>query len=57
MTLLPATCRQQGHRVLGTAEGLPEVTGFELALYYRDNALAATTALAGELAAFCGLQP
>jgi DNA-binding transcriptional LysR family regulator len=57
LTLLPASCRQQGHRVLGVAEGLPEVTGFELALYYRDNAPAAATVLAGKLAAFCGLEP
>ncbi|HEV2511884.1 LysR family transcriptional regulator [Bosea sp. (in: a-proteobacteria)] len=57
LTLLPASCRQQSHRVLGAAEGLPDVTGFELALYYRDNAPDAAIALAGQLSAFCGLEP
>lgn len=56
VTLLPAGCRLPSHRVLGAAEGLPQVSGFELALYYRDNAPAAAAALAERLAEFCRLE-
>lgn len=56
VTLLPAGCRLPTHRVLGAAEGLPPIDSFELALYYRDGAPAATLALAQRLAAFCGLK-
>lgn len=57
MTLLPASCRLPGHRVLGTAEGFAEITDFELALYYRDDAPASTAILAERLAAYCHLEP
>lgn len=56
VTLLPASCRLPGHRTLGAAEGLPEITDFELALYYRDDAPAAAIALAERLAGFCRLE-
>lgn len=56
VTLLPAGCQLPSHRVLGEAEGLPAVTDFELALYYRDNAPVAAIALAERLAAFCRLE-
>jgi len=56
VTLLPAGCRLPTHRVLGEAEGLPPIDSFELALYYRDGAPAATLALAQRLAVFCGLK-
>jgi len=55
MTLLPASCRLPGHRVLGTAEGFAEITDFELALYYRDDAPASTVILAERLIAYCNL--
>lgn len=55
VTLLPAGCRLSTHRVLGAAEGLPPIDSFELALYYRDGAPAATLALAQRLTVFCGL--
>ncbi len=55
MTLLPASCRLPGHRVLGTAEGFAEITDFELALYYRDDAPASTAILAERLVAYCHL--
>jgi hypothetical protein len=42
--------------VLGGAEGLPPIDSFELALYYRDGAPAATLALAQRLTVFCGLK-
>ena len=57
MTLLPASCRLPGHRVLGAAEGLAEITDVELALYYRDDAPASTAILAERLAAYCHLEP
>lgn len=56
VTLLPAGCQLPSHRVLGEAEGLPAVTDFELALYYRDNAPATAIALAERLTAFCRLE-
>jgi DNA-binding transcriptional LysR family regulator len=56
MTLLPAGCRLPGHRVLGPAEGLAEITDFELALYYRDDAPVSTTILAERLTTFCRLE-
>jgi DNA-binding transcriptional LysR family regulator len=56
MTLLPASCRLPGHRTLGADEGLAEITDFELALYYRDDAPAGTATLAERLAAFCRLE-
>lgn len=56
MTLLPASCRLPGHRVLGVAEGFAEITDFELALYYRDDAPASTAILAERLAAYCHLE-
>ncbi|QVV73833.1 LysR substrate-binding domain-containing protein, partial [Serratia marcescens] len=56
VTLLPAGCRLPTHRVLGEAEGLPPIDNFELALYYRDGAPAATLSLAQRLAVFCGLK-
>lgn len=56
MTLLPASCRLPEHRTLGAAEGLAEITDFELALYYRDDAPALTAALAEQLATFCRLE-
>jgi DNA-binding transcriptional LysR family regulator len=56
MTLLPASCQLPGHRILGTAEGFPEVDAFELALYYRDTAPAAAVVLAERLAQFCRLE-
>jgi len=56
MTLLPASCRLPGHRVLGAAEGFDEITDFELALYYRDEAPASTTILAERLVAYCHLE-
>ncbi|HEJ6974456.1 TPA: LysR family transcriptional regulator, partial [Serratia marcescens] len=52
----PAGCRLPTHRVLGGAEGLPPIDSFELALYYRDGAPAATLALAQRLTVFCGLK-
>lgn len=55
VTLLPASCRLPGHRTLGAAEGLADISDFELALYYRDNAPASTLVLAERLAAFCRL--
>lgn len=55
MTLLPASCRLPGHRVLGTAEGFAEITDFELALYYRDDAPASTAILAEQLVTYCHL--
>lgn len=57
MTLLPASCRLPGHRVLGAAEGLAEITDVELALYFRDDAPASTAILAERLAAYCHLEP
>lgn len=57
MTLLPASCRLPGHRVLGPAEGFAEITDFELALFYRDDAPASTAILAERLAAYCHLEP
>lgn len=56
MTLLPAGCRLPGHRVLGMAEGFSEIIDFELALYHRDDAPAATAILAERLAAYCHLE-
>lgn len=56
VTLLPASCRLPGHRILGAAQGLPEITDFELALYYRDTAPAAAIVLAERLAEFCQLE-
>lgn len=56
LTLLPAGCQLPDHRILGAAERLPEVTDFELALYYRDNASAAAVSLAERLARFCRLE-
>ena len=56
VSLLPAGCRLPGHRVLGTAEGLPAVDDFELALFYRDSAPAITLDLAERLIRFCGLK-
>jgi DNA-binding transcriptional LysR family regulator len=56
MTLLPASCRLPGHRVLGTAEGFTEITDFELALYYRDEAPALTATRAERLAVYCHLE-
>ncbi|MCV9997100.1 LysR family transcriptional regulator [Pararhizobium sp. YC-54] len=55
LSLLPASCCLPSHRVLGIAERLPPVEDFELALFYRDNAAAATLDLAERLIAFCGL--
>lgn len=55
MTLLPASCRLPGHRILGMAEGFAEITDFELALYYRDDAPASTAILAERLVAYCHL--
>ncbi|RYE30993.1 MAG: LysR family transcriptional regulator [Hyphomicrobiales bacterium] len=57
MTLLPAGCRLPGHRVLGPAEGLAEITDFELALYHRDDAPPSTAILAERLIAYCHLEP
>ncbi|WP_377842285.1 LysR family transcriptional regulator [Bosea sp. UC22_33] len=56
MTLLPAGCRLPGHRVLGVAEGFAEITDFELALYYRDDAPVSTAILAERLIAYCHLE-
>jgi DNA-binding transcriptional LysR family regulator len=56
VSLLPASCRLPSHRVLGAAERLPPVDDFELALFYRDNASAATLALAERLIEYCGLR-
>ncbi|WP_293795434.1 LysR substrate-binding domain-containing protein [uncultured Bosea sp.] len=56
MTLLPASCHLPGHRVLGVAEGFAEITDFELALYYRDDAPASTAILAERLAVYCHLE-
>ncbi|EPF00323.1 LysR substrate-binding domain-containing protein [Rhizobium grahamii] len=55
VSLLPASCRLPAHRVLGTAEHLPPVEDFELALFYRDNASPLALDLADRLIAFCGL--
>ena len=52
----PAGCHLPGHRVLGAAEGFDEITDFELALYYRDEAPASTTILAERLVAYCHLE-
>ena len=41
---------------LGAAEGLAEITDFELALYHRDDAPVSTAILAERLAAFCRLE-
>ena len=56
VSLLPASCRLQGHRVLGTAEGLPPIENFELALFYRDTASPLSLDLAERLISFCGLK-
>lgn len=56
VSLLPASCRLQGHRVLGTAEGLPPIENFELALFYRDTASPLALDLAERLISFCGLK-
>ena len=56
VSLLPASCRLPTHRVLGAAERMPPVDDFELALFYRDNASAATLALAERLIEYCGLR-
>lgn len=56
LTLLPASCRLPGHRVLGLAEGLPPVTHFELALFCRLPQDALQQTLAQALAEFCHLQ-
>ncbi|WP_429810324.1 LysR family transcriptional regulator [Ensifer sp. B1-9] len=56
VSLLPASCRLPSHRVLGAAERMPPVDDFELALFYRDNASAATLALAERLIEYCGLR-
>lgn len=55
MSLLPAHCRLPSHRVLGSAEQMPAVDDFELAMFHRDNAPAAAIDLAERLVAFCGL--
>jgi len=55
VSLLPASCLLPAHRVLGTAERLPPIDDFELALFYRDNASAIALDLAGRLIDFCGL--
>lgn len=57
VTLLPASCRLPGHRILGPVEGFAEITDVELALYYRDDAPASTAILAERLAAYCHLEP
>ena len=41
----------------GAAEGFAEITDFELALYYRDEAPASTAILAERLIAYCHLEP
>ncbi len=46
MTLLPVSCRLPGHRVLGSAEGLPVISHFELALFCRKPQDALQQALA-----------
>lgn len=56
MSLLPASCRLPGHRVLGAAEGFAEITDFELALYHRDDVPTATGILAERLVAYCQLE-
>lgn len=56
VSLLPARCRLPEHRVLGSAERLPPVEDFELALFYRDHAPAVAIDLAERLIAFCGLE-
>lgn len=56
LTLLPASCRLPGHKVLGATEGFAEITDFELALYYRDDAPAPTMILAERLIAYCHLE-
>jgi DNA-binding transcriptional LysR family regulator len=55
VTLLPATCRQAQHRVLGATEGLPTIDNFELALFCREGTTSLQQALAEALITFCGL--
>lgn len=55
VTLLPASCRLPGHRVLGAENGLPAIDTIELALFYRQDATAAQRALAEKLQDFCQL--
>ena len=56
LALLPASCRLPGHRVLGSAEGLPVISHFELALFCRKPQDALQQALAAALVQFCQLQ-
>ena len=55
VTLLPASCRQPEHRILGAESGLPPIDNVELALFYRHDATPAQIALAGKLKDFCQL--
>lgn len=55
VTLLPASCRLPGHRILGAENGLPVIDTIELALFYRPDATVAKRALAEKLQHFCQL--
>lgn len=55
VTLLPASCRQPEHRILGAESGLSPIDNVELALFYRHDATPAQIALAGKLKDFCQL--
>jgi len=56
LTLLPASCRLPEHRVLGEADGLPDINHFELALFCRAPQDTLQQALAAALVTFCHLQ-
>ena len=56
VALLPANCRLPGHRVLGSAEGLPEISHFELALFCRAPQDDLQRVLAAALVDFCHLR-
>ncbi|MDF7629486.1 LysR family transcriptional regulator [Erwiniaceae bacterium L1_55_4] len=56
LTLLPASCRLPGHRVLDEAAGLPPISHFELALFCRSPQDDLQQALAVALVEFCQLK-
>ena len=54
VSLLPAGSVQPGHRVLGAADGFPDIGGLELALYARSELDSAGRTLRDRLARMCG---
>jgi DNA-binding transcriptional LysR family regulator len=53
VSLLPASTVQAGHRVLGAADGFPEIGGLELALFARPDLDSAGRALRDRLVEMC----